>query len=228
TTAPAIHMVHVAGSHREVGAQIGSACADVLREAVEFDAEIPAGRTRAYTTPVRSRYRAVTAEAHPWYLDEVEGAAEAAEVDPLALFACATEEIWHEPRTHALKGRCSDLVAVPPATAGGRVLVAHNNDMHRKYQEQLVATEWEIPSEPAERGTWGATNHYVGEGMLGYEGGPEYAEHSAVRYRRASELLRAEEPGTVTADRLRTMLSDHENPPDALCRHPERWGGDTA
>jgi hypothetical protein len=24
------------------------------------------------------------------------------------------------------------------------------------------------------------------------------------------------------------MLSDHENPPDALCRHPELWGGDTA
>ncbi|HEY3072758.1 MAG TPA: hypothetical protein VGJ46_08055, partial [Candidatus Limnocylindrales bacterium] len=47
TAPPAIHMVHVAGSHREVGAQIGSACAPVLREAVEFDADIPPGRTRA-------------------------------------------------------------------------------------------------------------------------------------------------------------------------------------
>jgi isopenicillin-N N-acyltransferase like protein len=321
TTPPAIHMVHVAGSHREVGAQIGSACAPVLEEAVQFDADIPQGRTRADQLSLADRYREVAAEAHPWYLDELEGAAEAAGVDPRALFACATEEIWYEPRTHALKGRCSDLVAVPPATAGDRVLVAHNNDMHRKYQEQLVAIEWEVPgdpvvltigngiwisvgwnsaglsltgnelspnderigvpreiqvrsmlrgptidmmvgealrhdrassynnvlvsregevvnvegsamsaemTEPDERGHLVHTNHYVCEGMLGYEGDPEYAVHSAVRYRRASELLRDQEPGTVTADRLRTMLSDHENPPDALCRHPERWGGDTA
>jgi isopenicillin-N N-acyltransferase-like protein len=321
TAPPAIHMVHVTGSHREVGAQIGSACAPVLREEVEFDAEIPQGRTRADQLSLADRYREVTAEAHPWYLDELEGAAEAAEVDPLALFACATEEIWYEPRTHALKGRCSDLVAVPPATADDRVLVAHNNDMHRKYQEQLVAIVWEVPgdpvvltigngiwisvgwnsaglsltgnelspnderigvpreiqvrsmlrgptmdmmlgealrhdrassynnvlvsrrgeavnvegsamsaeiTEPDERGNLVHTNHYVCEGMLGYEGDPEYAVHSAVRYRRASELLLAEEPGTVNADRLRTMLSDHENPPDSLCRHPERWGGDTA
>jgi isopenicillin-N N-acyltransferase-like protein len=321
TTAPAIHMVHVAGTHREVGAQIGAACADVLREAVEFDAEIPPGRTRADQLSLAERYRQVTAGAHPWYLDEIEGAAEAAGVDPLALFACATEEIWYEPRTHALKGRCSDLVAVPPATAGDRVLVAHNNDMHRKYQEQLVVIEWQVTGDPVvltigngiwisvgwssaglsltgnelspnderigvpreiqvrsmlrsptldmmvgealrhdrassynnvlvsrqgevanvegsamaaemtgpdERGHLVHTNHYVCDRMLGYEGDPEYAGHSAVRYRRAAELLEAEPAGTVTVERLRTMLSDHENPPDALCRHPELWGGDTA
>jgi len=321
TTPPAIHMVHVAGTHREVGGQIGAACAEVLREAVEFDAEIPPGRTRADQLALADRYRQVTAGAHPWYLDEVEGAAEAAGVDPLALFACTTEEIWYEPRTHALKGRCSDLVAVPPATAGDRVLVAHNNDMHRKYQEQLVAIEWEVTGDPVvltigngiwisvgwnsaglsltgnelspnderigvpreiqvrsmlrsptldmmvgealrhdrassynnvlvsrqgevanvegsamaaemtgpdDRGHLVHTNHYVCDRMLGYEGDPEYAGHSAVRYRRAAELLQAEEPGAVTAEGLRTMLSDHENPPDALCRHPELWGGDTA
>ena len=37
----------MSGSHREVGAQIGAACGDVLREAVSFDAEIPDGRSRA-------------------------------------------------------------------------------------------------------------------------------------------------------------------------------------
>src|SRR6266545_4679363 len=85
-TAPAgIHMVHVAGSHRDVGAQIGSACAPVLREAVEFDADIPPGRTRADQLSLADSYREVTAEAHPWYMDELEGAAEAAGVDPLAL-----------------------------------------------------------------------------------------------------------------------------------------------
>jgi isopenicillin-N N-acyltransferase like protein len=321
TASPAIHMIHVTGSHREVGAQIGSACAPVLREAVEFDAAIPQGRTRAEQLSLAERYLEVTAEAHPFYVDELEGAAEAAGVDRLALFACAVEEIWYEPRSRAVDGRCTDLVAAPPATAGDHVLVAHNNDMHRKYQGQLVAIEWEVSgdplvltigngiwisvgwnsaglsltgnelspnderigvpreiqvrsmlressidmmvgealrhdrassynnvlasrqgdvvnvegsavsaemTEPDERGHLVHTNHYVCDGMLGYESDPEYAARSAVRYRRASELLRSEEPGTVTAERLRTMLSDHENPPDALCRHPERWGGDTA
>ena len=34
-----IPVLRVAGSHREVGQQVGEACADVLREAVTFDAE---------------------------------------------------------------------------------------------------------------------------------------------------------------------------------------------
>jgi isopenicillin-N N-acyltransferase like protein len=321
TAAPAIHLVHVSGSHREVGAQIGAACGDVLRQAVSFDAEIPDGRSRADQLALADRYREITASAHPWYLEEIEGAAESAGVDPLALFACATEEIWYEPRSHAIRGRCSDLVAAPPATADDRVLVGHNNDMPRKYQEQLVAIEWEVPGDPAvltigngiwisvgwssaglsltgnelspnderigvprevqvramlrqptldamvgealrhdrassynnvlasrdgrvvnvegsamaadlaepdERGHLVHTNHYATERMARYEGDPEYAGHSAVRARRAAELLDSEEDGAITVERLRGMLSDHENPPDALCRHPERWGGDTA
>lgn len=321
TSPAAIHVLHVSGTHREVGAQIGAACAEVLRQAVEFDAEIPSGRTRAEQLALADRYREATAAAHPWYLDEVEGAAEAADVDPLAVFACATEEIWHEPRARATKGRCSDLVAVPPATLGDRVLVAHNNDMSRTYQDQLVAIEWDVPGDPTvltigngiwisvgwnsaglsltgnelspnderigvpreiqvramlrqptmdgmigealrhdrassynnvlvsregdvvnvegsamaaemtgpdERGHLVHTNHYVTDRMLGFEGDPEYALRSQIRHRRASELLEASEPGSITAERLRDMLSDHENPPDALCRHPELWGGDTA
>jgi isopenicillin-N N-acyltransferase like protein len=316
-----MHLVHVSGTHREVGAQIGAACGDVLRDAVAFDVDIPAGRTRGEQLALADRYRAIAALAHPWYLEEVEGAAEAAGVDPLALFACATEEIWYEPRTHATKGWCSDLVAVAPATADGHVLVAHNNDMSRKYQEQLVAIQWEVPGdpdvltigngiwisvgwnaaglsltgnelspnderigvprevqvramlrqpsmdamvgealrhdrassynnvlasregsvvnvegsamaaelmEPDERGHLVHTNHYATERMAPFEGDHDYARHSAIRAQRAAELLEAERPGAITAQRLRGMLSDHENPPDSLCRHPERWGGDTA
>ena len=316
-----MHVVHVSGTHREAGAQVGAACAAAIREAVEFDAEIPPGRTRAEQLALADRYREVTAAAYPWYAEELEGAAEAADVDSLALFACAVEEIWYEPRAHTLRGRCSDLVAVPPATAGDRVLVAHNNDMTRKYQDQLVAIEWEIPGDPVvltigngvwisagwnsaglsltgnelspnderigvpreiqvrsmlrqptmdmmvgealrhdrassynnvlvsrdgeavnvegsatkaeltgpnEAGHLAHTNHYVCESMLGFEGDLEYAERSAVRYRRARELLDSRMPGTIDAEELREMLSDHENPPDSLCRHPELWGGESA
>lgn len=322
TAALPIPLVRVRGTHREVGAQIGAACADLLRRAADFSvSDIPSGRSLAEQLALADRYREVTAGAYPWYIEELEGAAEAAGVDPLALFACATEEIWYDPRARALKGRCSDLVAVPPATAGDRILVAHNNDMSRTYQDQLVAIEWQVEGDPTvltigngiwisvgwnsaglsltgnelspndekigvpreinvramlrrptmdmmvgealrhdrassyndvlvsrtgevvnvegsataaelagpdERGTLVHTNHYVCESMLTYEGDPVYAVRSATRYRRAQELLAAQPPGTITAEKLRGMLSDHENAPDALCRHPELWGGDTA
>jgi isopenicillin-N N-acyltransferase-like protein len=317
-----IPLLRVRGTHRQAGEQLGEALVDVLREATAFpDSGLPAGRTRREHLALAERYRAVTAAAYPWYEEELEGAAKAAGVDALALFACATEEIWYEPRAHAPKGRCSDLVAVPPATAGNRILVAHNNDMSRTYQDQLVAIEWQTDDDPTvltigngiwisvgwnsaglsltgnelspndekvgiprqinvramlrhptmdmmvgealrhdrassyndvlvasdgevvniegsatdaeltstdEDGTLVHTNHYVCESMLRYEGDTAYAERSAVRYRRARTLLEDQPPGTITAEKLREILSDHENPPDALCRHPELWGGDTA
>lgn len=149
TTPHTIPLLQVSGSHREVGAQIAEACADTIREAVAFpDTQIPEGRSRADQLELAAKYREVTAPAYPWYLEEIEGAAEAVGVDPLALFACMIEEIWYEPHGRKLEGRCTDMVAVAPATAEGRVLVAHNNDMPRTYQDQLVAIEWRIPGDP--------------------------------------------------------------------------------
>ena len=63
------------------------------------------------------------------------------------------------------------------------------------------------------------TNHYVCESMLPYEGDPTYARLSAIRYERATELLRSTAPGTVTEETLRGFLSDHEHSPDSLCKH---------
>jgi isopenicillin-N N-acyltransferase-like protein len=57
--------------------------------------------------------------------------------------------------------------------------------------------------------------------MLPYEGDPAYARRSAVRYGRAEALLASQPDGTVTEDRLREILSDHEHAPDSLCRHAE-------
>jgi hypothetical protein len=65
------------------------------------------------------------------------------------------------------------------------------------------------------------TNHYVCDRMLPFEGDPDYARRSDVRYRRARDLLAAAAPGSITHDRLRTMLADHATRPDSLCRHPE-------
>jgi isopenicillin-N N-acyltransferase-like protein len=147
-----IPVLRFSGSYRDVGRQIGDACADVLQRSVAFDDEIPVGRTRAEQLALASRYRALTNDAMPWLIDELDGAAEAAGVDPLALFACAVEEIWYQPRAPgggAIEGRCSDLVAAPPATANDHVLVAHNNDLSPRYRDELVAIERTVPGDPA-------------------------------------------------------------------------------
>lgn len=315
-TPPEIPLLRVRGTHREAGRRVGEACAATIRAAFE-EARIPCGRSREEQLALADRYREATAAAYPWYLEELEGIAEGAGADPRELFACMIEEIWYEPYAARLGGRCTDLVAVPPATAEGKALVAHNNDMPRTYQEQLVAIEWAIEGEPVvltignglwmsvgwssaglsftgnelaplderigipreiqfrsmlrqptfedavrealrpdrassynnivvardgrvadvegsatdaeilgpdERGTLAHTNHYVCERMRRYEGDPSYVPHSSARYRRARGLLAASPPGSITVERLREMLADHEGAPDCLCRHPERWG----
>jgi len=318
TTPHTIPLLQVGGTHREVGLQVGEACADAIHAEVAFDdSKLPCGRTHGEQLALAARYREATAAAYPWYTEEIGGIAEGAGVDPLALFATMTEEIWYEPRAHPADA-CSDLVAVAPATAGDHVLVAHNNDMPRTYQDQLVAVEWSVEGDPvvltigngawmsagwnsagisftgnelspndekigipreiqfrsmlrqptmrtalaealrvdrassynnvvasrdgdvvnvegsatdaeltgvSEAGTLVHTNHYVCERMLRFEGDPEYAQHSAIRYQRAQELLAAQSPGTITVEKLRAMLSDHEKAPSSLCRHPEIYGG---
>ena len=144
-----IPVLRVRWTHREVGEQIGLARAPTIRRAASFaDEKIPLGRTRVEQLALADEYLEVTAAAYPWFVDELEGAAEAAEVESIALFASMVEEIWYEPYARRLHGRCTDLVAVPPATADGKVLAAHNNDMSRAHQEILVAIEWTIPGEP--------------------------------------------------------------------------------
>jgi isopenicillin-N N-acyltransferase-like protein len=71
---------------------------------------------------------------------------------------------------------------------------------------------------PGRDGTLAHTNHYVSARMLPYEGDPEYAAGSAVRYRRALEWLA---PGQITQHILRRALQDHTGAPHSLCRHPE-------
>jgi isopenicillin-N N-acyltransferase like protein len=307
----------VTGSHREAGRRVGQARADVIRDEVAFGDRIPGGRTPEEQLALADRYREVTAAAYPWYLEELEGLAEGAGVDPRAAFACMIEEIWYEPYAARLTGRCTDVVAVPPATAGDRILVGHNNDMPRTYQEHLIGVEWRIDEEPSvftigngmwiscgwndagismtgnelaplderigvpreiqfrsmlrapslemaigeslrhdrassynqvlvsadgvavnvegsatdadflepdERGHLAHTNHYVCERMQRYEGDPDYRPNSAARFDRARELLAERPAGTIDAGAIRTILSDHQGEPNALCRHPERYG----
>lgn len=148
-----IPLLVVEGSHREVGRQVGEATASALRDAVDFDAALPAGRTRTEQLALAARYREATLAATPWLVEEIDGAAEGAGVDPLALFAASIEELWTVRPSQAtngivVDGRCSDMVAGPPATADGHVWVAHTNDLAPSSEASVVAIEWHVPGEP--------------------------------------------------------------------------------
>jgi isopenicillin-N N-acyltransferase-like protein len=71
---------------------------------------------------------------------------------------------------------------------------------------------------PALDGTLAHTNHYVHPEMLDYEAS-EKVDGSATRLHRARELLSEALGEPITRTGLRTILSDHENGPEALCRH---------
>ena len=112
----------------------------------------PGGRARS-SSRSPARYRAATLAATPWLVEEIDGAAEGAGVDPLALFAASIEEIWAVRPSQAgtaepVPGRCSDLVVGPPLTADGHLWVAHNNDLGEESEPQVVAVEWRVPGEP--------------------------------------------------------------------------------
>lgn len=169
-----IPILRVRGSHREVGRQVGEATAEVVRLAVDFEPDqLPEGRAMAEQLALADEYRHVTAAALPWLVDELDGVAEGAGVDPLALFAASIEEIWArrpsqagtpatgatpaatrgdgdpaEGGTRRTDGRCSDLVVTAPATRDGHTWVAHTNDLGAASEDDLVAVEWTVPGEP--------------------------------------------------------------------------------
>jgi isopenicillin-N N-acyltransferase-like protein len=133
-TPPPIPLIRAAGSHREVGRQIGAATAGTM------------GRYTAppYDVELVSRYRAVTVEHLPWIVEELDGAAEGAGLDRLAVFAASIEELAP---AEAPTG-CSDVVVTGAHTVDGHLLVAHTNDLYAEDESEIVAIERRIPGEP--------------------------------------------------------------------------------
>jgi isopenicillin-N N-acyltransferase like protein len=130
-------LVHAAGTHAEVGTQIGSASASaVLRSAAAMSAaQIEAARP----------YREVTERELPWLVEELDAVADGAGADRLAVFAAGIEELDTGGEG---EGACSDMVARPPASVDGHLWVAHNNDLPPEVEPDIVATEWRVPGDP--------------------------------------------------------------------------------
>lgn len=134
-TPPPIPLIRAHGSHAEAGRRIGAATAAEMRRIVEeaaFDPELVA------------RYRAVTTEHLPWIVEELDGAAEGAGLDPLAVFAVSIEEL----APAVAPAGCSDLVVTGARTVDGHLLVAHTNDLYAEDEDEIVAIEWRVPGGP--------------------------------------------------------------------------------
>ena len=144
-----IPVFSVAGTHREVGLQMG----DLARAEIRADIEeawdgLPPGRSREDQLALAAQYRSFTEPRLPWLIEELDACAEAAGVDALTFFACSIEEIWYEPRLRRTLGRCSDLVAGPAATADGHLLVGHTNDLNEGARDRIVAIEKRVTGDP--------------------------------------------------------------------------------
>ena len=135
-TPPPIPLIRAAGSHREVGRQIGAATAGEMDRMV--------GEASPFDPDLIARYRAVTMEHLPWVVEELDGAAEGAGLDPLAVFAASIEELVPD---EAPTG-CTDLVVTGAQTADGHLLVAHTNDLYAVEEPGIVAIEWRVPGQP--------------------------------------------------------------------------------
>src|SRR6476620_4952856 len=135
-----LELLRVAGTHREVGGQIGAACSGAIRRRCDGvgDATVAAAQP----------YLEVTRRELPWLVEELDGVADAAGVDRGALFAAGIEELDDVPAPEPARG-CSDLVACAPASADGGIWVAHTNALSEAAEQDLIAIEWRVPGDPS-------------------------------------------------------------------------------
>jgi isopenicillin-N N-acyltransferase-like protein len=138
-----VPVVHVKGSHYEVGRQIGTQLKDNLVRSVErMKQQEDWPRVRAEA----ELFLQYSKKYVPEYVTEVQGAADAAGLALEDLFAGLCEEIG-DPNYRYTRG-CSDLIASNDVTKDGTVLVAHNNDTSVSTQERVTIIHYEVDGEP--------------------------------------------------------------------------------
>ena len=134
-----------------------------------------------------------------------------------------SHQVFEMLRAHNLHEMVASAIRSDRASSYNNVLADRFGDVANV---EGSATDVEI-THLDERDHLAHTNHYVSERMRPYEGDPDYAVRSDIRFCRARDLLADQAPGSVTPEILRGILSDHENQPDEVCRHPE-WGHPTS
>jgi isopenicillin-N N-acyltransferase-like protein len=115
-----IPVLHVRGTHREVGRQIGEAQKHQIVKYVELAAtlrdRLPAKVTWDQMIDMGRLFLIHSRTAYPQYIDELEGIAEGAGVSLEGLFVDLCEELWERPawRAHAGYGGPAGQEPAPP------------------------------------------------------------------------------------------------------------------
>jgi isopenicillin-N N-acyltransferase-like protein len=136
-------VIHVKGSHYEVGYQIGTKLKDyILQEVADMKKDPDWKKVRAEA----ELFLAYSKKYLPEYVTEVKGTADAMGLEIEDIFPGLCEEIGDE--NYRFTKGCSDLIASGDVTADGSVLAAHNNDTSPSTQDSVVIVHYQVDGEP--------------------------------------------------------------------------------
>jgi isopenicillin-N N-acyltransferase like protein len=146
-------IVHVSGSHREIGQQIGVACKTQVRSSLENARELIENSYEILEltwegAQIQARkYIPFAQERYPQYVDELLGIAEGAEVPFDDLVVLNAMEGVTTDALHLAK--CTSLAVNGELTADGHVLIAHNEDWSPEDEDNVYLVHAQPEEEPA-------------------------------------------------------------------------------
>jgi isopenicillin-N N-acyltransferase-like protein len=114
-----------------------------------------------------------------------------------------------------------ELHAVFPRGSGHNIVLADRTEKIVNFEITPHTYRTNLPNQA---GFCIHTNHYIHSELRELDWfkshDPEYYENSQRRFGRAEDLLKSHS-GVVSFDVIRRVLSDHQDGPDAICRHAE-------
>ncbi len=145
-------IIRVSGSHRQIGQQIGEACRDKVKHSIEdarklIDDAYDSLQLDWEGAKIQARkYMPFAEEQYPQYVDEMHGIAEGSntpydEVAVLNAMEAVTMDALH-------LTKCTSMAVNQTRTAGGRVLVAHNEDWLPEDEQDVYIIQARPDDEP--------------------------------------------------------------------------------
>lgn len=144
-----IPVVHVKGTHRQVGQQIGEAMRPQVQAMVaQMRDGLPVGATWESMMHKGQLCLAHSRDVYPQFVEELDGIAQGAHVPFEEVFLGMCEELWEAPVWRGGAKGCTDFAARGRATLNGATLLAHTNDLSAPAEKDLVILKVQAGDEP--------------------------------------------------------------------------------